>query len=179
MLKTLIWSLVSCVIALSATAEWSSRKTSGDPFEPYSIFAETQSVKATYKLPGAGLSSALCEVQFRAKETIGKVSLHIECTSRMAGIGAIIRSGCFRNVTAKSRVDGKLTSVQVLRPGFVKHSYSDSFSVKVHIDSATSWHDSLTSAEELLFRIQGQSGCGNFDMEFDVSGRPNLTPVFP
>lgn len=182
MLKTLICSLVSCVIALSAAAEWIRRETSGDPFEPFSVIAETQAVIATYKQPGTSLFGARCNVQFHAKETVGEVSLHIDCSLRIVGIDKTIPSSCFRSVTAKSRVDGQLTSVQV-RPGqfsVVNHRSSDFFYVKVHIDSATSWYDALSTAEELLFRIQSSGlACGNFDMEFDVSGRPNLTPVFP
>lgn len=178
MLKTLICSLVSCLIALSATAEWSSHKTSGDPFEPVSVFAETQAVEATYTGRGTSAFGARCKLQFRAKEAVSKVSLRIDCSVNVEDISKTILSGCFRNVIAKSRVDTKLTPVKV-RPGFANSLNSDSFYVEVHIDSATRWYDSLSNAEELLFRIQSEVGCGNFDMEFDVSGRPNLTPAFP
>lgn len=173
MTKILICSLLVCLFVFSATAEWNSTKSERDLFDPYTVYATSHAVKATFKGLASDEISAKCNLQFHATETVSAVGLSVYC----AAWGRSYHS-CFRIVTAKARVDGKLTPVQV-SPGYINIGDSDYSSVEAHIDSADKWYDLLSSADHLLLRIKGGEYCSNFDMEFDVSGIPNLSPVFP
>ena len=73
-----------------------------------------------------------------------------------------------KGLTVKSKVDDQLMSVEV----------NDVVESMIILNDTEYWYSTLSRADHWLVRVT--DGCGYyFDMEFDVSGTPDLRPVHP
>lgn len=151
-MKNLVILFVVSLFAPFANAEWVSGQRE-DPFDPLLVHSFTNEITKT---------RAMWSVDFYALEGLGLSDIVL--TYRRRSPPWCNRKG----LKVKSKVDGKLTPVDV----------KDVSGSMIILNDAEYWYSRLSRADHWLVRVT--DGCGYyFDMEFDVSGTPDLRPVHP
>ena len=151
-MKNLVALVVVWLVAPFAGAEWISEQTE-DPFDPLMVHSYTYEINK---------QNTMWSVNFFASEGLGLRDIVLSHSLRSP-------PWCDRKgLKVKSKVDDQLMSVEV----------SDVFESMIILNGTEYWYSTLSRADHWLVRVT--DGCGyKFDMEFDVSGTPDLRPVYP
>ena len=151
-MKNLVTLFVVWLVTPFASAEW-VREQKEDPFDPLMVVSPTHEINK---------QKARWVVHFFAWEGSGLSDIalgHLDYSPPWCN-----RKG----LKVKSKVDDQLKSVEVdeVRGNLIILKYAEY------------WYPTLRHADHWLVRVT--DACGNrFDMEFDVSGTPDLRPVHP
>ena len=153
-MKNLVTLFVAWLFIPIAEARW-EKETMEDHFDPLRVFSFASEIN---------VPNPKWHVIFEATEGTDEVAFYLgyrpnEITSQVCSL---------RGLTAKSKVDNALTpmTVEFGQPHAIsiKHGYL--------------WLGVLSSANHLRVRITDRC-FEDFDMEFDVSGTPDLSPLYP
>lgn len=153
-MKNVVTLVVFCLFIPVAQAKW-EKETMEDHFDPLRVFSFT---------PEINVPNPKWHVIFEAEEGTDEVVFYIgyrpdEITSQVCSL---------RGLSAKSKVDDALT------PMTVDFGQPHAISIKY----GYLWLGVLSHADHLRVRITDRC-LEDFDMEFDVSGTPDLSPLNP
>ena len=151
-MKNLVALVVVWLAAPFASAEWISQMHE-DPFDPLMVQSYTYEINK---------QEAMWSVDFFASEGLGLRDIVLSHSLRSP-------PWCNRKgLKVISKVDDQLMSVEVY----------DVFEGLIILNDTEHWYSTLSRADHWLVRVT--DGCGDeFDMEFDVSGTPDLRPAHP
>ena len=136
-----------------ANAEWSKRVIE-DHFDPLVVISATTEINTP---------NPTWLLSFAAQEGRDEIAFSLYNPGTLSSLVCSLEG-----ITVKSKVDDVLEPVEI-------HSTEDG---GVFINDASRWHQIISSANHLRVRITDRC-YEDIDLEFDVSGTPDLNPLHP
>lgn len=152
-MKILLMLFVVWWFVPSAKAEWSKRVIE-DHFDPLKVLSTTGEINTP---------NPSWRLGFMTAEGIEVIAFYLINTDPLSSLLCSVE-----DITIKSKVDNVLTPLEV------EFGYGHGISIA----NGNDWLQVLSSANHLRVRVTDKCS-EDFDIEFDVSGTPDLSPLNP